>query len=43
SELDAIIKEINQRPRKCLNYETPEEVFTKELEYIKMQKRSDSD
>jgi len=42
SELDAIIEEINQRPRKCLNYETPEEAFTRELKYIKMQECSDS-
>ena len=43
SELDAIIDEINQRPRKCLGYETPEEAFTKELKFIKIQKCSDSD
>ena len=43
SELDAIIKEINERPRKCLNYETPEEAFQRELKYIKIQKCSDSD
>lgn len=30
-ELNAIIEEINQRPRKCLNYETPKEVFQREL------------
>jgi len=42
SELDAIIEEINQRPRKCLGYETPEEAFTRELKSIKMQKCSDS-
>lgn len=41
-DLDAIIEEINQRPRKCLNYETPEEAFTRELKSITMQKRSDS-
>jgi IS30 family transposase len=26
-ELDLIVKTINQRPRKCLNYQTPHEVF----------------
>ncbi len=41
-ELDAIIEEINQRPRKCLNYETPKEAFTRELKLITMQKCSDS-
>lgn len=41
-ELDAIIEEINNRPRKCLNYETPKEAFTKELKLIKIQKCSDS-
>lgn len=42
SDLDAIIEEINQRPRKCLNYETPEEAFTRELNYIKINRCSDS-
>lgn len=42
TDLDAIIEEINQRPRKCLGYETPEEAFTRELKLIKIQKRSDS-
>ena len=41
-ELDAIIEEINQRPRKCLGYETPEEVFKRELKLVTMQKCSDS-
>ena len=41
-ELDAIIEEINQRPRKCLGYETPEEVFKRELKSLTMQKCSDS-
>lgn len=41
-DLDAIIEEINQRPRKCLNYETPEEAFQKELKLATMQKCSDS-
>lgn len=41
-ELEAIIEEINQRPRKCLNYETPKEAFTRELKLITMQKCSDS-
>lgn len=30
-ELDFIIEEINNRPRKCLEYETPKEAFKKEL------------
>jgi IS30 family transposase len=41
-DLDAIIEEINQRPRKCLGYETPEEAFTRELKLSTMHKRSDS-
>lgn len=41
-ELNFIVKEINQRPRKCLKYATPEEVFTKELKSLKIQKCSDS-
>lgn len=32
TELDAIIQEINNRPRKCLEYETPLEVFNRELQ-----------
>lgn len=40
ADLDAIIEEINQRPRKCLGYETPEEVFTRELKLSTMQKCS---
>lgn len=39
-DLDAIIEEINQRPRKCLGYETPEEAFTRELKLSTMQKCS---
>lgn len=30
-ELDDIVAEINSRPRKCLNYKTPNEVYSKEL------------
>ena len=30
-ELDTILEEINNRPRKCLGYETPIEAFKKEL------------
>lgn len=41
-DLDAIIEEINQRPRKCLGYETPQEAFTRELKLSTMQKCSDS-
>lgn len=43
SDLNSIIEEINKRPRKCLGYETPEEAFTRELEFIRIQKCSDSD
>ena len=32
TELDAIIQEINDRPRKCLGYETPSEAFNRELQ-----------
>lgn len=32
TELDAIIQEINNRPRKCLEYETPNEAFSRELQ-----------
>jgi transposase, IS30 family len=34
-ELNAIVKEINDRPRKCLKYETPHEAFQRELQSIK--------
>lgn len=30
-ELDDIVEEINNRPRKCLDYATPNEVFSREL------------
>ena len=33
TELDAIVQEINDRPRKCLGYETPSEAFNRELQY----------
>lgn len=33
-ELDAIIEEINDRPLKCLGYETPSEAFRRELKSI---------
>lgn len=33
-ELDEIIEEINNRPLKCLKYETPNEAFTRELKSI---------
>jgi IS30 family transposase len=32
TELDAIVQEINDRPRKCLGYETPSEAFNRELQ-----------
>ncbi len=41
-DLDAIIEEINNRPRKCLNFQTQKEVFTRELKQSKIQKCSDS-
>lgn len=34
-ELDCIIQEINNTPRKCLNYQTPREAFTNELKLLK--------
>jgi IS30 family transposase len=30
--LDAMVKEMNDRPRKCLNYSTPKEVFVRYLQ-----------
>lgn len=40
-ELKAIIWEINNRPRKCLGYETSSEAFKRELQSIKKGKCSD--
>lgn len=40
-ELEAIIWEINNRPRKCLNYETSSEAFNRELQSIKKGNCSD--
>lgn len=34
TELDSIIQEINDRPLKCLEYETPNEAFNRELQSI---------
>lgn len=34
AELDEIVSEINNRPRKCLGYYTPKEIFEKELQTI---------
>ncbi len=34
-ELDAIVEEINNRPKKCLEYQTAGEAFRKELKYSK--------
>ena len=34
-ELDCIIEEVNNMPRKCLNYQTPREAFQKELKLLK--------
>ena len=33
-ELDSIVEEINNRPLKCLNYQTPNEAFNHELQSI---------
>ena len=33
--LDLIVNEINNRPRKCLKYQTPNEAFREELKRIK--------
>lgn len=41
TELDSIIEEINDRPRKCLAYETPNEAFNRELQYYQLTKCSD--
>lgn len=40
-ELDAIIDEINSRPRKCLDYATPKEAFRSELKSLLLSKCSD--
>ena len=37
-ELDAIVEEINNRPRKCLSYETPNEAFKRELKCYQLDK-----
>lgn len=37
-ELDSILEEINNRPRKCLNYETSAEAFKRELKYYQLNK-----
>ncbi len=43
-ELDEIVEEINNRPLKCLRYETPNEAFARELKSITNYPRwSDSD
>jgi transposase, IS30 family len=34
TELEAIIEEINNRPRKCLDYETSKEAFVRELQLL---------
>lgn len=41
-ELNSILEEINNRPRKCLKYETSSEAFKRELKSIKFRKCSDS-
>ena len=42
-EFDAIVDEINDRPRKCLYYQTPSEAMLEELQCLKLPKCSDSD
>lgn len=42
-ELDSIVDEINNRPRKCLDYQTPSEAMLDELQYLQTSKCSDSD
>lgn len=39
TELNYILEEINNRPRKCLGYETPTEAFTRELKCYQFTKR----
>jgi IS30 family transposase len=41
-ELDSILEEINNRPRKCLDYETPIEAFKRELKCYQLTGCSDS-
>ncbi len=41
TELDSIFEEINNRPRKCLGYETPIEAFNRELKCYQLQGCSD--
>ncbi len=41
-ELTDILREINNRPRKCLNYYTPKEKFDEELQKLKTSKWCDS-
>ena len=44
TELDAIITEINNRPAKCLKYQTPKEAFLRQIKNYQLQSRcSDSD
>ncbi len=42
-ELDSIVDEINNTPKKCLDYQTPSEAMLNELQYLKLPKCSDSD
>lgn len=36
AELDDIVEEINNRPRKCLDFHTPNEVFSKQLKKLRV-------
>ena len=40
-ELDKIVMNINRRPMKCLGYETPEEVFNRNMSHLKQSFVSD--
>lgn len=42
TELNFILEDINSKPRKCLDYETTKEAFTRELKSIKFSECSDS-
>ena len=41
-ELNIIVDEINNKPRKCLEYATPKEAFREELKTVLSSNRSDS-
>lgn len=41
-DLNWVLEDINSKPRKCLEYETAKEAFTRELKSIKLKECSDS-